>query len=232
MTDAGPVMIAAVFPTREAEIIDTWYTLGMRGTDSNDVAVKDLFVPTSRTYHLTPEFEPGRHFRGPLYRFPGVGEVGVIGAPALLAIARGAIDEFRDLARRKTPFGSMKTLRDRGTVQATLARAEGVLRSARALFYDTLAEAWERTVAGVPSSLEQRADLLLAAAHAVKSSAEVTESMHGLAGTSGIYTRSRLERHFRDAHTLRHHGFVSESKLETVGQVYLGVPPEFVMVAF
>jgi hypothetical protein len=36
----------------------------------------------------------------------------------------------------------------------------------------------------------------------------------------------------RDALTLRHHGFVSESKYETVGQVFLGVPPEFALVAF
>ena len=56
--------------------------------------------------------------------------------------------------------------------------------------------------------------------------------MHRLAGTSAIYQRSRLERHLRDAFTLRHHGFVSESKYEAVGQVYLGVPPEFGLVAF
>ena len=41
-----------------------------------------------------------------------------------------------------------------------------------------------------------------------------------------------LERLLRDALTVRHHGFVSESKYETVGQVYVGAPPEFVLVAF
>jgi hypothetical protein len=47
-----------------------------------------------------------------------------------------------------------------------------------------------------------------------------------------VYARNVLERHFRDAQTVRHHGFLSESRLETVGQVYLGVDPEFGMVAF
>ena len=56
--------------------------------------------------------------------------------------------------------------------------------------------------------------------------------MHRLAGTTGIYTRSPLERYFRDAHTLRHHAFVSESKLETVGQIYLGLPPDFPLILF
>jgi hypothetical protein len=44
--------------------------------------------------------------------------------------------------------------------------------------------------------------------------------------------RSSLERHFRDAQTLRHHGFMSDNRFETVGQVYCGVDPKFPMVAF
>ena len=54
----------------------------------------------------------------------------------------------------------------------------------------------------------------------------------GSRGTSGINRRNRLERHLRDAQTLRHHGFFSASRYETFGQVRLGVPPEFDLVAF
>ena len=56
--------------------------------------------------------------------------------------------------------------------------------------------------------------------------------MHRMGRTNGIYARNRLERHFRDAQTVRHHRFVSDSRLETVGQVYPGVAPEFAFVAF
>lgn len=73
---------------------------------------------------------------------------------------------------------------------------------------------------------------MLACAHAVRTSAPVADLMHRMGGTNGIYERSRLERHFRDAHTVRHHGFVSEARLETVGQVYLGIEPEFGFVGF
>jgi indole-3-acetate monooxygenase len=231
MTDHGPEVVGLVLRTQDVQIVDTWHSLGMRGTDSNDVAADDVFVPMSRTFPLGPEFARGPHFQGPLYRFPGVGSVLVVVVPVALAIARGAIAELRALALRKTPLGSTKTLRDRTTVQATLAEAEGILRSARLLFYDTLATTWQRTRAGEPNTLEQKADLLLAGAHAVKSAAHVADLMHRLAGTSGIYTRSRLERHLRDAQTVRHHGFASASRLEAVGQVYLGVAPEFELVA-
>ena len=73
---------------------------------------------------------------------------------------------------------------------------------------------------------------MLAGTHAVRSASKVADLMHRMAGSSGIYERSRLERHFRDAQTVRQHGFLCESRFETVGQIYLGVEPEFPFVAF
>ena len=232
MTPAGPVIVALVLPTSEVEIVDTWHSLGMRGTDSNDVAADGAFVPAARSFFVAPVFEPGSHFRGPLYRLPALASVDVVIAPVALAVARGAITELRELTDRKTPLGSMKTLRHRPSVQAAVGEGEGRLRAARLLFYDTLTTAWQRALAGETATLEQKADLMLAGAHAVRTAAQVTDLMHRMAGTSGIYARSRLERHFRDAQTIRHHGFLCESRFETVGQVYLGVDPEFAFVAF
>jgi hypothetical protein len=156
----------------------------------------------------------------------------VIFAPVGLAIARSAITSLRDLADRKTPLGSMKTMRHRSAVQFALADAEAQLRAARLLFDETVRATCRRALANETATLEQRADLMLAAAHALRTSARVAELMHRMAGASGIYQHSPLERLFRDAQTVRHHGFLSESRLETVGQVYLGLEPEFGFVAF
>jgi len=227
-----PQVIAAVIRTSEVEIVDTWHALGMRGTDSNDVVMNDVFAPGTRTFPLVPDFEPGAHHGGPLYQFPGIGAAVFCIGSVTLAVARGAIVELRDLAQRKTAFGFTRPLSQRPAVQAALARAEAMLRAARLLYYDTLAAAWERTVVGEPHSQEHKADLLLAGSHAAATAATVTDMMHRVAGTAGIYERNPLERHFRDAQTLRHHGFLSENRFETVGQVYFGVAPEFVMVAF
>jgi alkylation response protein AidB-like acyl-CoA dehydrogenase len=232
MVDGMPQVIGLYLRTAEVKIVDTWYSLGMRGTDSNDVVMDTVFVPQSRTFPLVPEFQPGTHHRGPLYRIPGISAGGFLIAPVPLATARSAIREVRDLAQRKIPLGFNRTLRERPMVQATVARAEAMLRSARLLFYDALEQAWAQAVRGVRFTLEQKADLLLAGAHAATTAGKVTDLMHRAAGTTGIYTRSPLERHLRDAQTLRHHGFLSENRFEAVGQVYLGVEPEFPMVAF
>jgi len=232
LVDGMPRVLGLVLRTSEVEIVDTWDSLGMRGTDSNDVVMKGVFVPASRTFPMVPDFQASAHHGGPLYRFPGIGAgVFCIGSVPL-AVARGAITELRQLAERKTALGFTKPLSERPPVQATLARAEAMLRAARLLYYDTLTAAWERTVAGERHSLEQKADLLLAGAHVASTAATVTDMMHRVAGTTGIYARNPLERHFRDAQTLRHHGFLSENRFETAGQVYFGVRPEFALVAF
>jgi alkylation response protein AidB-like acyl-CoA dehydrogenase len=226
----APEVLAEFVPREACEILDTWYVLGMRGTGSDDIAVRQVFVPRARTCPLVPEFAPGSHYRGPLYRLPAMGAIAATFPPIVLAIARQAIDEVSALAQGKTPFGSTTALRARASAQARLARAEGALRGARALVDQALGEAWARAVAGEWPSLAQKADLLLATATATSSAAEAVELMYNVAGTSGIYTGNPLERHFRDMQVLKQHGFASENRYETVGQVYLGLPPEFAPV--
>ena len=107
----------------------------------------------ARTFPLTPQFQPSAHFSGPLYRLPAVASVSINIVSVTLAIDRNAIKELRELALTKTPLGSMKTLRERAHVHITLARAEGLLRSARAYFHQALAEAWQQTMDEIASAI-------------------------------------------------------------------------------
>ena len=48
----------------QCEVIDTWDTTGLRGTGSNDILVKDVFVPGERTFSFqdpTLNKRPGPH---------------------------------------------------------------------------------------------------------------------------------------------------------------------------
>jgi alkylation response protein AidB-like acyl-CoA dehydrogenase len=123
-------------------------------------------------------------------------------------------------------------LRDRSLAQIQLGKAEAVLRSGRLLLLDAVGEAWQRCLDGRPHSLKQRADLLLAGAHAMNSAVQAVELACSIAGTTAFRATSPLERCFRDVHTMRHHVFASEARYGTFGQVYLGVPADFPVVAF
>lgn len=222
----------AFIPKKDLTVVDTWYSMGMRGTDSNDVAVKDAFVPNSRTWPFEPEFVPGSHFGGPLYSYPSLGEGIFVLAPVGLGIATQAINEFKRLAKAKTPFMSATSLSGRPVAQMALGKAEAVLCSARAFFYETVADAWQRTVAGQASTKMEKSKLLLSAVHLMQSAVTAVDYVAEVSGTSGIYMRSPIERAFRDIHTLRHHGFVSEGRYGTYSQVVLGLDPDFPLALF
>ncbi|MGH3460781.1 MAG: hypothetical protein ACRDP9_04825 [Kribbellaceae bacterium] len=79
--------------------------------------------------------------------------------------------------------------------------------------------------------MEQKAELLLAMAHAMSSAVQAGELACSIAGTTAFRATSPLERCFRDVQTMRHHVFASEQRYGTFGQVCLGVPPDFPVVA-
>ena len=78
MTPFGPMVVTLVLhlPGSDSE---TWQSLGMRGTDSNDVAAVGVFVPKARSFVVAPVYEPGPQFTGPLYRLPALASTDVIG---------------------------------------------------------------------------------------------------------------------------------------------------------
>lgn len=231
LSDGQPVVRAAFFPSHDARILQTWDTLGMRGTDSNDVEVTDLHVPLRRTFRIGLDHVPGPDYDAPLYRAAAMVLVASYVPPVALGIAQEALGELVALAQGKTPFASTTTLRERPVAQSKLGRAEGVLRSARAYLHDRIGYGWDRACSGAELSLEEKAEVLLAAVQAIDASYQAVELAFSAAGTSAIHRQNRLEQLVRDIHVLRQQGFVSDSRFETYGQVRLGMPPDLGFVA-
>jgi alkylation response protein AidB-like acyl-CoA dehydrogenase len=69
-------------------------------------------------------------------------------------------------------------------------------------------------------------------AHAMSSAVHAVDLACSIAGTTACRASSPLERCFRDVQTMRHHVFASQQRYGTFGQVRLGVPPDFPVVAF
>lgn len=233
MNNGHPEVIGVFIKVSDCEIIDTWHTLGMRATDSNDVEAKDVFVADHLFFPLVPEYHPNKYYTGPLYRYPTAGaNIACLLAPVTLAVARNAINELKTLAEKKTPLGSMVPIRERGVVQRKLGRAEALVQSSRAYLHDKITKCWARVTEGETISLEEKAGLLLAATHTNQSCVEAIELVYTAAGTSGIYMRNKLAHYLTDAQVLRQHGFMNESRYETAAQIYFGLPPDLPLVQF
>jgi alkylation response protein AidB-like acyl-CoA dehydrogenase len=210
----------------DLEVLDTWHTLGLRGTGSHDCVADEVFVPAGGVFSLLD----GPVLDRPLYRFPAFGFFALSVTAAALGNARAAIDDLVALASGKVGMGSARTLAARASTQASVAAAEASLRAARALYYEAIEAAWQAAQRPEPVAVELRAGLRLAATHAVRTSAEVVRSMYDLAGGSAIYDASPLQRRFRDAHTATAHFQVNEASRELPGRILVGAPTDSSML--
>jgi alkylation response protein AidB-like acyl-CoA dehydrogenase len=217
-----PLPIVVALPKEQLSVLDTWHTLGLRGTGSHDAVAEDVVVAADRAFSLFGAPALDR----PLYRFPIFGFFALSIAAAALGNARGAIDDFTELAVGKVGLGSTRTLAERSATHAAVAQEESALRGARAAFYAAIGAAWDAAQAGEPVPLQLRNGLRLAATHATRTSADVVRALFDLGGGSVIYDGSRLQRRFRDAFTATAHFQVNVASRELQGRVLLGQPAD------
>lgn len=224
--DGAPVGRTLLFPAPCAEIIDVWQVSGLRGTGSDSFAVTDLFVPEACAVS-------GRHRRGEtgrLYAFPSTSVYSTGFASVAIGIARGALDAFVDLARKKTPSGLRHALRENGVVQSQVAHAEAGLRSARAFLQEAIGEAWNHAGPTGTIPLEDRVLIRLATTHAIHGAAQVVDTVYHAAGATAIFTSNPFERRFRDVHAVTQQIQGSQAHFETAGQFFLGLPPDMALL--
>jgi indole-3-acetate monooxygenase len=223
LADGSPDVRLALMPIDAVEVIDTWSVSGLRGTGSHDMSAVAQLVPASRVVSLFEQ--PPRH-PGALYSFPLFGLLATGIASVALGIARGAIEDLTELAGAKTPAAGRRTLAERATVQAEVARAEASLRAARGLLLAEADAAWLVAESGAAIGEERRLGLRLAATHATGVAAEVVTAMYHAGGGSSIYDTSPLQRRFRDVHVATQHMMVAPATWELAGRLLLGLPTD------
>jgi indole-3-acetate monooxygenase len=220
--EGAPQSRFMLLPAASSEIIDTWTAGGLRGTGSHDVVVRDVFVP--RAYgsaftdsHVLPE---------PRYRIPPFSRV-IPGLGAMgLGIARTAIETLTELAVDKQLQRTTQILREDHGAQIRVSQAESLVRSARLYLFDSLEELWSLVNTTGEAPMQARAQVRLAASHAVASAVEAVDLIYTAAGASALYTTSPIERAFRDVHAITQHIGVHPRVLETTGRVLLGLEPD------
>ena len=214
-----------MIPADECKIIENWNTMGMGGTGSHDIEVVDVFVPDERAVPFGPLTEASSAYATPL---TPLAMWAITGCHAVVAlgVAQAAVDELRELGS-KVPAYTERALRDRSMVQLRLARAEGILAGARAFFHAAYDEAWTVSKAHGKLELAEKVRCQLASSNVVIAAKEAVDLVHSCVGTAGVRSEQRFQKHFRDVHVITQHAFVCESRLEAVGQIMLGLEPDW-----
>jgi alkylation response protein AidB-like acyl-CoA dehydrogenase len=98
--------------------------------------------------------------------------------------------------------------------------------AAVALTHAAIDRAWQAATTSDRLTIETKAELRMAATHNTWSAATAVDLLYHAAGGSAIYTKSPLQRCFRDIHVATQHLMVAQPTWEAVGKVLLGMDPK------
>lgn len=209
LDDNGQPLHRMIIARREEFLIhDTWYTTGLRGTGSNDIEAKNLFVPEERVFG----FDRPSH-RGPLYLWPSILCAKMPGV--VLGIARSAIEAVTDAMRSKKVKSEFVSL--------AIADAMTLHAAARAYVHQSLETAWRRIETGELPNDQERAAVFLSRANAFQASRQAVQLLFDAVGGPAVYGKKMpLERHLRDLTTACQHTFGQRKAQISAAELLLG----------
>ena len=197
-------------PKSDYTIIDTWYAMGMVGTGSKDIEVKEVFVPERRALALTRcrggLEHPGAALNsGPLFRVPIVASAGHPLSATALGAAEGGFESVVNSFKTRIGTYTGAKVADFQAVQIKIAEARVLIDSATHLMrqsglgFEQYAERNE--VPDIDTKLRWRAQN----AYAVRQARQAVETLWSCYGANAIYTRDPLQRYLRDLQAINQH---------------------------
>jgi alkylation response protein AidB-like acyl-CoA dehydrogenase len=216
---AHPQIIHGFLP-RNADgyqIIDTWDTLGMRATQSQDTVLDRAFVPDEYVPLVCPAGFAGA---GPFHL--SVFAWGLLGfAATYLGAARRAFDMTIETMPKRTSIALTNSMAHHPEVQHNVADMRIAYEAADALLERTTTD-WARGV----EHEDWPVRLVATRSFVIGQSYEIVDTALDLSGGAGAFKRSRLEQLFRDVRMGRFHPGNTLLAHELIGKLALGIDPD------
>jgi 3-hydroxy-9,10-secoandrosta-1,3,5(10)-triene-9,17-dione monooxygenase len=216
-----------LLPRADYDILDTWFTSGMRGTGSKDIVIKDAFVPEYRT--LDPnragdgEWHGWELHRRLSYRLPLRCLTGWDLLAPIIGMAQGAVDEFISCLHGTSGPGRTA---DSMLVQARLAEAAVEVDAARELFRHSIRDILEKAARSETYTPLERARYRRNKNFAARLCIQAVNRLFEASGSGAILESEAMQRLHRDAHAASHHQALSwDAAAEDFGRQALGLPP-------
>ncbi|MDP5315649.1 acyl-CoA dehydrogenase family protein [Streptomyces poriferorum] len=177
-------------PRAHLTSVDTWHTLGLRGTGSNSVQANEVYVPAYRSLLLTDLISPlAGGARCHAVPFPMV--AGLQFAAPILGAARGAMHAWVSSTREREWSGSQQV--ESAKFQQALARSSGEIQAAQLL----LEQAAHRADHEMPTALNT-AENQRNAAMAAEWCASAVDRLFRVQGVRSQAAGDPVQRHWRD----------------------------------
>ncbi|TXH83391.1 MAG: acyl-CoA dehydrogenase [Rhizobium sp.] len=213
------------------KLIDTWNSTGLKGTGSNDVEAKDVFVPEHMTLAVKDVGggpTPGSAVNpGPLYALPVFSLFPFVLSGAALGNAQACLDDYVEIARHRASTYNRAKIGDLQTTQIKIAEASAKIDAARLIMRRTCIDAMADAQRGEVPLLAEKTRYRRDGAYAVGLCTEAVSLLFSASGARGLYTTGALQRQFRDAHAINAHiAFSFDAAGTNYGRVALDLPSE------
>jgi alkylation response protein AidB-like acyl-CoA dehydrogenase len=199
-------------------IEETWDTLGMRATASNDTIMDRAFIPDEATILVCPAgFAGAGMYQVSLFAWALLGFAAVYSS-----IAKRAFDETVTRMHERSSIALTRSMAYHPEVQHHVAEMRIHLEAMNA-HLDRVCTDW---ATGVDHGMDWPAKILACKYDVVNRAWAVVDTAMDLSGGSGIFKRSRFEQMFRDARLGRIHPGNTMLTHELVGKLSLGISPD------
>jgi len=196
-------------------IKDTWDTLGMRATRSDDTLLEGAIVKDSHIGRIVPAGGADLFVLSIFaWAEPTFGSI-------YLGLAKRAMDIANETAHRRKALALTRTFAYHPEVQHNIAQMQFRFDAAEALV-EKIADEWSN---GVDHGGMWPAKLISAKHNAVEAAKDIVDRAMAISGGSGMFRGSELERLYRD---VRCGGFHPANTLlapELVAKFVLGIDP-------
>ena len=210
--ETGPrlMLFRAAKDTQGFEFVQTWDTLGMRATQSNDLAIEDGFVPDEALVHSLPV----NHFDARILKTVFAWAMPTFGC-VYLGIAAGAMEVAKEMVLKRGRG-------DDAFVQASFAQMEVLLETARAVLWRHCEEVVSGTLfeLGVQEGLARAG---LAKVVPANNAVEIMRHVVDVTGGAAYMRKLPLERMWRDVQAGPIMPYNNHQALELFGTTSLGV---------
>jgi 3-hydroxy-9,10-secoandrosta-1,3,5(10)-triene-9,17-dione monooxygenase len=197
-----------LLPRTDYTIEDTWHSMGLQGTGSNDVVVDNVFVPEHRTHKQMDGFlmeNPGAEFNPePLYQIPWAQMfVRVVSTPAIGA-AKDALRLYKETVQSKFSIDASKHVSDPATLER-ISEAETKIDEMETLLYRNFEVLMADVNNGRETPIHTRAKFRYQASQVIEKSISVIDPLFSMAGGRSVFLGSEIQQRFLDIHTARAH---------------------------
>lgn len=196
-SDRGSFLVPANVPGVRIE--DTWQTLGMRASDSNDLVLEDVHVAASAYMDEKVKADAQVQARQNAW--------GLVVNAVYLGIAQAARDEAIRFARKRRPNSLNQSIATVPHIQEKVAKMDMALLQSKAMLFDVAAQYGEDATRLSPGIFA--ATKYLVTNHAV----EIVELAMRVIGGAGLSLSQPVQRYYRDVRAGLHHPPMDDTTL-------------------